>query len=149
LPATGGRTVRLSDYRGRKTVVLFFYPKDETLGCTAQSCTFRDVYEDFVSAGVEIIGVSADSIASHERFGAKNRLPYRLVSDAGGEVASAYGVRGGFLNLGSRVTFVIDREGVVQYAFSSMVRVKAHVSRALAIVRDLNAAAPLAAAHGP
>jgi peroxiredoxin Q/BCP len=138
LSAGGGKNVQLADYRGKKTVVLYFYPKDDTPGCTAEACTFRDSYEDFVSAGAEVIGVSADSSESHEAFGGKHRLPFVLASDPGGQTAKAYDVEKGLFGLlPGRVTFVIDRDGVVRDAFSSQLRVKTHVERALNLVKTL------------
>ena len=137
LPAGGGGTVRLADYLGKKTVVVYFYPKDETAGCTIESCTFRDSYEDFVAAGAEVIGISADSVASHDRFSARHRLPFILASDPDGEAARKFGMEKNLLGFGGRVTFVIDRSGVVRDAFSSLLRFKTHVSRSLELVRSL------------
>ena len=119
LPDASGRTVRLSDFRGQKVVVLYFYPKDDTPGCTRESCAFRDQYEDFTEAGGEVIGVSSDSGASHQRFAEKHRLPFTLLTDAGGEVRRRYGVPATMGLLPGRVTFVIDREGVVRHVFNS------------------------------
>ena len=138
LQANGGRTVHLADFRGKKTVVVYFYPKDETVGCTIESCSFRDSYEDFTTAGAEVIGISADSVDSHDKFGARHRLPFVLASDPGGATAAAFGVDKGFFGLlPGRTTFVIDREGIVRDAFTSQVRVKTHVARALDLVRSL------------
>jgi peroxiredoxin Q/BCP len=123
LPASGNKTVRLSDFRGKKTVVVYFYPKDETPGCTVEACKFRDDYEDFTAAGAEVIGVSDDSVASHENFAAKHRLPFLLVSDAGGKVRTQWGVKAAaFGIIKGRVTFVIDREGIVRHRFDSQIR---------------------------
>ncbi len=136
LPATGGRTVKLDDFRG-KTVVLYFYPKDETPGCTAEACTFRDEYEDFTAAGAEVIGVSDDSVASHEAFKAHHRLPFILATDEGGKLREQMGVKKTLGMLKGRVTFVIDREGVIRDRFESQVRFKAHVHKALDLVKQL------------
>jgi peroxiredoxin Q/BCP len=138
LPADGGRTARLADYHGKKTVVLYFYPRDDSAGCTIESCTFRDAYEDFTAAGAEVIGVSSDSVESHDRFSGKHRLPFVLASDPDGNTARAYQVeRGMFGLIPGRATFVIDHDGIIRDAFSSSVRVKEHVHRALDLVRDL------------
>jgi len=91
LPDRNGKTVHLSDFRG-KPVVLYFYPKDDTPGCTKESCTFRDQYQDFQDAGAEVIGVSSDSSESHEKFATKYRLPFVLLSDRGGATRKLYGV---------------------------------------------------------
>lgn len=139
LPAHTGETIRLSDYRGKRVVVLYFYPKDETPGCTAEACAFRDSYEVFTDAGAEVIGISSDSVASHERFGAAHRVPFALVSDGGGRVRKLYGVRSSFGLLPGRVTYVIDRDGVVRHIFSSMTNIGGHVDGALAVVNELTA----------
>jgi peroxiredoxin Q/BCP len=141
LPAAGGKTVRLSDYRGKKTVVLYFYPKDETPGCTVEACKFRDDYEDFVSAGAEVLGVSDDSVSSHETFASKHRLPFVLLSDAGGKTRQQWGVKTTFGIIKGRVTFVIDRDGVVRHRFDSQIRLGRHVDDALELVKKLEAKA--------
>lgn len=139
LPAQTGETIRLSDYRGKRVVVLYFYPKDETPGCTAEACAFRDSYEVFTDAGAEVIGVSSDSVDSHERFGAAHRVPFALVSDLGGQVRKHYGVKSSFGMLPGRVTYVIDRDGVVRHVFSSMSNIGGHVDGALDVVNQLTA----------
>jgi peroxiredoxin Q/BCP len=137
LPATGGAKVKLSDFRGKKAVVVYFYPKDDTPGCTAESCSFRDAYQDFVDAGAEVIGVSSDDVGSHEAFKSKHRLPFTLLSDAGGAIRKAFGVKSTLGLLPGRETFVIDKSGVVRDAFSSQLRVHEHVQRALGLVKSL------------
>ena len=137
LPAQTGEQVTLSDYRGDKIVVLYFYPKDETRGCTAEACAFRDSYEEFAEAGAQVIGISSDSVASHEKFANKYNLPFTLVADEGGEVRKRYGVPATLGILPGRVTYVIDREGVVRHTFTSMVNIGKHIEGALAIVRSL------------
>jgi thioredoxin-dependent peroxiredoxin len=132
-----GAEVKLAQYLGKKTVVLYFYPKDETPGCTAEACSFRDSYEDFKAAGAEVIGVSADDEASHAQFKAHHRLPFVLLSDPGGVAAKAFGVKKTFGLIAGRVTFVIDRDGVVQHRFDSLLRVNEHVSQALQLVTKL------------
>jgi peroxiredoxin Q/BCP len=138
LATPDGSTVRSTDYIGKKSVVIFFYPKDDTFGCTVESCAFRDSYEDFVAAGAEVIGISADPLRSHLRFREKHSLPFILASDVDHATARAYGVPTGLFRLPGRVTFVVDRLGIVQDVFASRVRVHRHVSRALAIVRGLS-----------
>ena len=113
-----GREVRMSDYAGRK-VVLYFYPKDNTSGCTAQACSLRDGYEELRAAGYEVIGVSKDSATSHQRFAEKHNLPFRLIADTEKELNMAFGVwrekkMCGRTGMGTvRTTFIIDEEGVV------------------------------------
>jgi peroxiredoxin Q/BCP len=132
LPDQAGRTVRLGDYRGKQPVVLYFYPKDDTPGCTKEACSFRDHYEDFRGAGAEVIGVSSDTGESHARFVAKYRLPFVLVSDRDGAVRKRYGVKATLGLLPGRVTFVIDREGVVRHVFNSQLQATQHVAEAMA-----------------
>jgi thioredoxin-dependent peroxiredoxin len=140
LPCGGGRNAHLADYRGKHTVVVYFYPKDDTPGCTVESCSFRDSHEDFLAAGAVVIGISKDSVESHDRFSGKHKLPFLLASDRDGKVAEAYQVGSSFLGLlPGRVTYVIDRQGMIRDAFSSQLRVKTHVGRALDLVRSLEA----------
>ena len=138
LPTLQGGTVTNTDYIGRKSVVVFFYPKDDTFGCTVESCACRDSYADFVAAGAEVIGISDDSPTSHLRFREKYSLQFILASDPGQATARAFGVAAGPLGLAGRATFVVDKRGIVRDAFSSRIRVKRHVSRALDIVRGLS-----------
>ena len=135
LGATG--PVQLRDKIG-KPLVVYFYPKDETFGCIREACAFRDQYEDFVGAGAEVIGVSRDDASSHDKFRAHYKLPFTLLSDPGGKVAHAWGVRG-TLGLLGRVTFVFDKAGVLRHRFDSMIRFGKHVDEALAVVKRLAA----------
>ncbi len=113
-----GDTVRLSDYRGRR-VALYFYPKDNTPGCTAQACSLRDSYSDLQAAGYEVLGVSTDSQASHRKFADKYELPFRLLADTDRQLVEAYGVWQEKSNYGRtymgivRTTFVIDEQGII------------------------------------
>lgn len=132
LEGTGG-PVRLADHRGR-WVVLYFYPADDTPGCTAEACTFRDSYEDFTDAGAVVIGVSGDSLDSHRAFADKHSLPFTLASDADGALRKAYGVGRTMGVLPGRVTYVIDPDGVVREVFNSQFRAKEHHTRALAAI---------------
>lgn len=127
--------IKLRDKLG-KPLVVYFYPRDETYGCTKEACAFRDQYEDFVAAGAEVIGVSADDASSHASFKANHRLPFTLLTDPGDEVARAWGVRGK-LGLKGRVTFVFDKAGVLRHRFESMVRFGKHVDEALEVVKRL------------
>jgi thioredoxin-dependent peroxiredoxin len=134
-----GASVSLSSFRG-KPVVLYFYPKDDTPGCTAESCAFRDQYEVFKSAGAEVIGVSSDSNESHQRFAAKYRLPFKLLSDKGDNVRSLYGAKAMFGLFPGRITYVIDGSGKVQHVFDSMLNFKGHVEEALKTIQTLQTA---------
>lgn len=126
-----GRTVRLSDYRGKSATVVYFYPKDETAGCTAEACRFRDDFEKFSDMGAVVFGISDDSPESHLSFAANHRLPFQLLSDKGGAVRKLYGVKKTLGVIPGRVTFVIDREGIVRHVFSSQMDAEKHVDEAL------------------
>jgi len=142
LPSQSGEPVRLQDRLGERVVVLYFYPKDNTRGCTAEACAFRDSHEVFAEAGAEVIGVSSDSAAKHAAFAGQHNLPFTLLSDQGGQVRKLYGVPAVLGILPGRVTYVIDREGVVRHVFNSMTNIGQHVGDALAKVRELQADQP-------
>ncbi|MCH2037214.1 MAG: thioredoxin-dependent thiol peroxidase [Rickettsiales bacterium] len=138
LPADGGDTVSLADYKG-KNIVLYFYPKDDTPGCTKESEAFRDMHEQFTDANTVILGVSKDSVASHDKFKAKYDLPFKLISDEEHSMLEAFGVwkeknMYGKKYMGiERTTFLIDGEGIVKKRWSK-VKVKGHVEEVLAQV---------------
>ena len=134
LPSQTGDTVKLSDQRGH-WVVVYFYPADDTPGCTAEACSFRDSYEDFTDAGAVVIGISGDSVESHVKFAEKHHLPFTLLSDGDGAVRSSWGVSKSLGLLPGRVTYVIDPDGVVRKRFSSQLRAKQHHQEALAAIR--------------
>jgi peroxiredoxin Q/BCP len=134
LPDSTGTRVAPTDLRG-KPFVLFFYPKDDTPGCTAEACAFRDDYRSFVEAGAEMLGVSSDDGPSHARFARKHGLPFRLLSDTGGTVRRAFGVPATLGILPGRATFVIDASGTIAYAFNAQFLPKAHVANALDALR--------------
>ena len=151
LPSSTGSMIGLDDYLQRKAVVLYFYPRDETLVCVAQACAFRDHYREFVDAGAEIIGVSSDPVASHKGFASKHCLPFPLLSDDDNRLREAFGVKATLGIFPGRVTFVIDRSGIVQSVFSSQFRPRKHLDEALSVVRRLSetqGALPAAAAPG-
>jgi peroxiredoxin Q/BCP len=129
LPTHSSKAIRLSDLRGKKAVVLYFYPKDDTPGCTKEACGFRDNYAVLAKADVEVIGVSADSLDSHAKFAQKYSLPFPLVSDADGSLRKQYGV-GGESGRPARTTFVIDKGGVVRQVLSG-IAATAHVEKSL------------------
>ncbi|MCS6980072.1 MAG: peroxiredoxin [Flavobacteriales bacterium] len=130
LPNQDGRPVRLGDYLGRQPVVLFFYPGDFTPGCTREACAFRDVHAELSQAGVAVFGISADSVEKHKRFKDAYQLPYDLLSDAQEQVAKLYGVGRTFF-LKDRVTFVINKEGLVVAYYDSPIFFTRHAQRAL------------------
>jgi len=137
----GGETIRLSDFRG-KNVVIYFYPKDDTPGCTKESCEFRDSYSDFIVEDCVILGVSRDSVRSHDNFRSKHDLPFRLVSDHDGGICESYSVWVQKKNYGreymgiERSTFIIDSDGVIRSIWRN-VRVNGHVDTVLEAVRAL------------
>ncbi|PSR56911.1 peroxiredoxin [Adhaeribacter arboris] len=135
-----GETFRLADLRNRKNVVLYFYPKNDTRGCTAEACSFRDQFEIFQEQGAEVVGVSSDNSASHQKFSAKYQLPFTLLSDPGGRVAKMYGVPKTLGLIPGRATFVIDKSGEIKYAFNSQLKPLEHVQNALKILQQLPAA---------
>src|SRR5215211_4127556 len=129
LPSQSGETVSLGDFLGKRPVVLFFYPKDNTLGCTKEVCSFRDSYEELRNLDAGVIGISSDSVDSHKGFAEKHKLPFTLLSDEGGKVRSLYGVPKTWGIFAGRVTYVIDEERVVRNVFSSQMEVEKHVER--------------------
>lgn len=132
-----GQQVSLADFQGRKVVVLYFYPKDDTPGCTKEACAFRDAFEDFVQAGAVVIGVSSDSPDRHQAFADGHRLPFLLLADQDGALRKAFGVPKTLGLLPGRVTYVIDRGGIVRHVFNSQFFADRHVTQALEIVRKL------------
>ncbi|WP_266204751.1 peroxiredoxin [Pontibacter kalidii] len=133
-----GGLFRLYDLIGKKSVVLYFYPKDSTPGCTKQACEFRDQYEVFKEHGAEVVGISSDSVESHQKFEETYRLPFTLLSDRGGQIRKLFGVPRKLGLLPGRVTYIIDQEGVVRYVFNSMTKPLEHVSTALEVLREIN-----------
>lgn len=133
-----GNAVSLDDFLGKSVVVLFFYPKNGTPVCTREACGFRDAYEEFVAAGAEVVGVSAGSSDNNRKFAESRQLPYHLIDDSSGAMRRLFGVRKTLGVVPGRVTFVIDRQGVVQLAFSALLASDAHVQQALEVVRRLN-----------
>lgn len=132
-----GNEIRLSDYKGRK-IVLYFYPKDSTPGCTAEACSLRDNYSELRKQGYEVIGVSADSAASHQRFAEKNSLPFTLISDENKELLQTFGVWGekkmaGRTYMGIyRTTFIINEEGIVERIIGPKeIKTKVHAQQIL------------------
>ncbi len=130
-----GNLVKLSGFRGEKSVVVYFYPKDETPGCTAQACSFRDSYEDFKEVGAEVIGISSDGSSSHSGFAANHRLPFILLSDPIGKARKAYGAYDLFGMIPGRVTFVIDKQGKVIHKFDSQLSPTKHIKESLDILK--------------
>ncbi len=141
LLGTGGKRVNLKEFLGRKNLVLYFYPKDGTPGCTMEACGFRDAHVHFEESDTVILGVSRDGLESHQTFSSKHRIPFLLLSDPEFEVAKAYGVFGKKSFMGReffgvhRTTFVIDKSGTIRQIFPR-VKVKEHPDEVLTFVQD-------------
>jgi peroxiredoxin Q/BCP len=136
LPSQAGEMVSLKDFLGRKPIVLFFYPKDDSPGCTREVCLFRDNFEEFEKLDAEVIGISSDSVESHRSFAVKHDLSFTLLSDEAGNIRRLYGVPKTFGFFPGRVTYVIDRGGVVRHVFASQPSVERHVQEALTALRS-------------
>uniref|UniRef100_A0A0D6R3Q6 thioredoxin-dependent peroxiredoxin n=1 Tax=Araucaria cunninghamii TaxID=56994 RepID=A0A0D6R3Q6_ARACU len=132
-----GKMVSLSKFKG-KPVVLYFYPADESPGCTKEACAFRDSYEKFKKAGADVIGISSDGPESHKAFAKKYRLPFTLLSDDGNKVRKEWGVPGDFFgSLPGRETYVIDKKGVVQLVYNNQFQPEKHVDETLKMLQSL------------
>lgn len=133
---SNGNSFEVRDYIGQP-MVIYFYPKDDTPGCTIQACTFRDQYEDFKALGAEVIGISSDSLSSHKKFASRYKLPFILLSDTNKKIRTAFGVPNDFLGLlPGRATYVIDKNGIVQFVFDSTLA-KIHITKALKVLKTL------------
>lgn len=137
LQSQTGETVDLKSFNGKKCVVLYFYPKDDTPGCTKESCSFRDSYTAFQDAGAEVIGISGDDVASHKTFATKYNLPFTLLSDTGNAIRKSFGVPSTFGILPGRVTYVIDKAGVVKHITNSQLNFQGHIDESLTVVQGL------------
>lgn len=142
LPTNGGKNVKLSDFKGTRNVVLYFYPKDDTPGCTKEVCGFRDLHKEFGAAGAEIFGVSFDDLTSHKKFSDKFKLPFPLLTDQDKTVAKRYGVYKkkslygrSFMGI-ERTTFLIDRSQKIRKIFPK-VKVEGHAEEVLAAAKVL------------
>jgi len=137
LPDQTAKRVNLEDYIGKVNLVIFFYPKDESYGCTKEACSFRDNYEVFREAGAEVIGISPDDVASHQAFAANHKLPFILLSDKGRAVSEKYGVGKSLGVLPGRVTFVVDKQGMIRMIFSSQLNFQKHTEEAIAALKQM------------
>jgi peroxiredoxin Q/BCP len=142
LPSQMGDNVTLSEYLGKKNVVLYFYPKDESYGCTKEACKFRDNYEVLTSLGAEVLGISSQSIESHKSFASHHGLPFILLSDKDNEVRRLYGVPSSLGIVPGRVTFIIDKNGVVRHVFNSQSHPELHVDEAIKVLKEIDKKIP-------
>lgn len=128
----------ISDFRGNQILVIYFYPKDDTPGCTTEACSFRDEFEVFTDLDVKVIGISSDNVASHKKFEEKYNLPFTLLADTDKKVRKLFGVPNSFLGMvPGRVTYIIDKEGVIVHIFNSMTDAKKHITEALSAIKKL------------
>ncbi len=132
-----GEKLRLYDLLKESPVVLFFYPKDNTPGCTKEVCAFRDSHEAFTDLGATVLGISSDGESSHKQFSQKHNLPFQLLSDRSGGVRKKFGVPRTWGLLPGRVTYVIDQEGVIRYLFNSAFKAEQHMENSLKAVRKM------------
>jgi thioredoxin-dependent peroxiredoxin len=134
-----GNIFHSSEIIGKQNLVVYFYPKDNTRGCTKEACTFRDSYQDFIDAGAEVIGISSDQPVTHSEFAKTHKLPFILLCDENEKVRKLFGVESDLFGLiPGRVTYIIDKKGIVRYKFKSQTQVEKHVSESLRIIRSLN-----------
>ncbi|MDJ0556074.1 MAG: peroxiredoxin [Microcoleaceae cyanobacterium MO_207.B10] len=138
LSSQDGTKVSLSEFQGEKNVVVYFYPKDDTPGCTKEACAFRDQYQVFTDADAEVIGISGDSPDSHKQFANKYNLPFTLLSDTSNKVRELYGVPATLWILPGRVTYVIDKQGIIRHIFDSMLNFEAHIEEALKTLKSIS-----------
>ena len=137
LPSQTGNMVSLKNFLGKNNIVLYFYPKDNTPGCTTEACSFRDSYEVFRDAGADVIGVSSDTPESHQQFAKQHHLPFTLLSDIHGDTRKLYGVPTTFGLLPGRVTYIIDKQGIVRHIFSSQFTPEKHITEALKTLQTI------------
>ncbi len=138
LPSQRGDNVTLSEYFGKKNIVLYFYPQDESRGCTKEACKFRDSYDVFTDLNAEVIGVSSQSVESHKSFASHHGLPFILLSDPNNEVRNLYDVPATLGIIPGRVTFIIDKKDIVRHVFSSQFQPEKHIAEAVEVLKKLN-----------
>ena len=136
-----GQQISLAGFKGKQSVVIFFYPADNSPICTQQACSFRDAHEDFVKLGAAVIAVSADSDETHRDFAAKKKLPYLMISDRGNALRKLFEVPGVMFVLPGRVTYVIDQDGIIRSKFVSQLFANQHVEEALKTLRQFSKSA--------
>ena len=133
---TNGNIFNSQDYIGKQPLVIYFYPKDDTPGCTVQACSFRDNYQEFKDLGAEVIGISSDTVTSHLKFKSKFNLPFILLSDNDKKLRKLFGVQNSLFIIPGRETFVIDKQGLVVMVFNSMSS-EIHITKALKVLKKL------------
>ena len=132
-----GHNFDIKKLRGKKPLVIYFYPKDDTPGCTKEACSFRDSFEIFTDLEVTVIGISSDNVTSHKKFAEKYHLPFTLLADTKKKVRKLFGVPSSFLGLvPGRVTYVINKNGIIKHIFNSQFNAEKHITEALAILKE-------------
>ncbi|MEM7551563.1 MAG: peroxiredoxin [Bacteroidota bacterium] len=132
-----GQLVKSSTLVGNQSLVLYFYPKDETPGCTKEACSFRDHYHDFTEAGAQVVGISSDSVESHKKFADKHNLPFTLLSDESRRIEKKFGVKRNLFGLiPGRVTFIFAKDGKLAHKFDSQINIQGHIDEALSIIKQ-------------
>jgi peroxiredoxin Q/BCP len=126
----------ISDYIGKKTLVIYFYPKDESSVCTKEACSFRDAYSDFTNAGCMVVGINGGTVESHKHFQLRDQLPFTLLSDPGNQVLKLFGVKSKFM-ISGRETFVIDKSGKIRFTYDSFTNGPAHEAEALKFIKTM------------
>lgn len=138
LPDSQGKQIHVNEYLGQKILVLFFYPKDDTPGCTKEACAFRDAYADFVALGCEVFGISSDASTAHQNFQQKHSLPYVLLSDTQKKVRQLFGVPASLFGLlPGRVTYIVGLDGKIAGIFNSQTNPVGHIHEALKVAKNL------------
>ena len=136
-----GMPFSINDHIGLSNLVIYFYPKDDTPGCTIQACTFRDEFEAFNDLNAKVIGISSDDAQSHAKFKEKYRLPFTLLSDVNNRVSELFKVKRDLFGLlPGRVTFIIDTKGIVRYKFDSRINIKKHIKESIRILESIKTA---------
>jgi peroxiredoxin Q/BCP len=133
---TNGNIFNSLDYIGKQPLVIYFYPKDDTPGCTAQACSFRDNYQEFKDLGAEVVGISSDTVTSHLKFKSKFNLPFILLSDNDKKLRKLFGVQNNLFIIPGRETFVMDKNGIILMIFNSM-SAEIHIEKALKTLKEL------------
>jgi peroxiredoxin Q/BCP len=138
LPDASGKMINMTDFIGKKKMVIYFYPKDDTPGCTKEACSFRDSYEDFKGFDCEVIGISSDTEEKHSFFASKHKLPFILLADTDKKVRKLFGVPGNLFGLiPGRVTYIIGLDGKVKGIYNSQTNPLGHIEKALELVKSL------------
>ena len=132
-----GKEIDMAEHIGKKVLVIYFYPKDFTSGCTMEAHAFREMHEEFQKEGAEVFGISGDSVESHKKFALEHELPFTLLSDPGNKVRDMFGAYG-LAHVVGRVTYVVDKNGIIRMVFSTNFQPKQHVEESIKKVKELS-----------